>query len=268
MKYASPQTIVRLGVLALGGLLAGASQALAQTALRVGYVIVTPAFGDSSRLTAFETFRFRGNTSTPQASVLDSALATNVSLFVAVDILSGRNSGLSVVNPGNASTAVDLILYRANGSVLSTQRVVIPGGRQISLFLTELFAREPELHSSFTGLLNLISSSPVGVVALRFQDEDFSPVPLVFNLPFVSTVPPRLNGAGGPGAQLLPQFATGAGWASEIVLSNTSIGPITVRVDLFDQAGGPLTTATTRGNGSSFTGITIPPNGVVVLATK
>jgi hypothetical protein len=39
-------------------------------------------------------------------------------------------------------------------------------------------------------------------------------------------------------------------------------------VDLFDQGGGPLTSATIRGNGSSFTGITIPPNGVLVLATK
>ena len=114
---------------------------------------------------------------------------------------------------------------------------------------------------------DLTAGITVGIVALRFQDQDFSTVPVIYNLPVVPMVPPHLNGAGGPGAMLLPQFVAGGGWRSEIVLTNTSIGPMSVRVDFFNALGGPLTAPLTTGNASTVTGITIPPNGAVVLGT-
>jgi hypothetical protein len=233
---------------------------------RTGYVIVTPTFGDTSRLVVFETFRFRSGFASNQTSVVDARLTTNASVFVTSDFASGRNLGLSIVNPGTADASLNLTLYRSGGSVVSVKQISVPGQRQISLFASELF-RELNSASSFNGLINLVSAAPVAVLALRFQNQDFSAVPLIPLLPFTSLVPPRLNGAGGPGAVMLPQIAVGGGWTTEIVLTNTSIGPVSVRVDVFSPSGGPLSVPFNIGAGSSFGGITIPPNGVVVLST-
>jgi hypothetical protein len=235
--------------------------------LQSGYVIVTPSFGDVSRLTAFETFRFKGKTTSTQASVLDSTLTTNASIFVSSDFASERYFGLALVNPADVVATVDLKLYRADGTVVTTSQVQVQPQRQISLFVTELFRSLYELQAGFSGLLNLVSSNPIGVVGLRFQGQDFSPVPVIHNLAFVPMVPPRLNGAGGPGALLLPQLVSGGEWRSEIVLTNTSLGPITVRVDFFSTFGVSMVVPLTTGAVSTLTGITIPPNGTVVLET-
>ena len=70
---------------------------------------------------------------------------------------------------------------------------------------------------------------------------------------------------GGPGAMLLPQFATGGGWSTEIVLTNTSDEDLEVTVDLFGKDGSPLT-ASLNGESASTFNVTIPPHGVVTLA--
>jgi hypothetical protein len=174
---------------------------------------------------------------------------------------------LSIANPGTAEATLNMTLSRANGSVVSVKQIAIPPQRQISLFATELFVRELNTGSPFNGLLNVVSSTPVAILALRFQDQDFSAVPLISLLPFDSLVPPRLNGAGGPGAVLLPQIAVGAGWTTEIVLTNTSIGPVSVRLDLFGPGGALLNLPLNISTGGSLSNIAIPPNGVVVLTT-
>jgi hypothetical protein len=249
-------------------ILCGVAAAHAQSGQpQTGYVIVTPIVGDPSRLTAFQTFRFTGGAAPTQASIVDSTLTTNSSVFVTSDISTGRDFGIAICNPGDIVATVNLTLYRANGSILDTDQIQIQPEQQIALYLTQLFPSVPELRAGFTGLLNLISSNAIGIVGLRFQDHDFSPVPVTHNLPLVPTVPPHLNGAGGPGAVLLPQFVMGGGWKSEVVLTNTSIGGMTVRVDFFSSMGGPLTVPLTTGAASTVTGITIPPNGVVVLGT-
>jgi hypothetical protein len=155
-----------------------------------------------------------------------------------------------------------LTLFRAGGTAADSQRLTVPAGRQITLYLTELFPNNAEIQGSFSGLLNVISSNPIGTVGLRFQTADFSTVPLIRNLPVEPTVPPQPNGAGGPGAVLFPQFATGSGWTTEIVLANTSIGPISVRVDVFDNNGTPMP-GLLSGSGQ----VTIAPSGVAVLST-
>ena len=81
-------------------------------------------------------------------------------------------------------------------------------------------------------------------------------------------VPQVSPGIGGAAAVILPQFAAGGGWASEIVITNTGAAPITVRVDLFKQDGTALTTKLNGQSGSTFTNLNIPANGVLVLAPR
>ncbi len=74
------------------------------------------------------------------------------------------------------------------------------------------------------------------------------------------------TGIGGAGAVILPQFATGGGWATEVVLVNSGVADLIVRVDLFAQTGAPLVATLNGQSNSSFVNITIPKGGVVVLA--
>ena len=67
---------------------------------------------------------------------------------------------------------------------------------------------------------------------------------------------------------MLPQFAAGGGWASEVVIANTGAAALTVRLDLFQQDGTALTTTLNGQSGSSFKNLTIPAGGVLVLAPR
>jgi hypothetical protein len=78
--------------------------------------------------------------------------------------------------------------------------------------------------------------------------------------PSVVVFPQITTGVGGPGAQLLPQFATGAGWVTQITIANTSGVTQTVRVDFFNPSGSPLPSGSTVGN------IVIAPTGVATVA--
>jgi hypothetical protein len=71
---------------------------------------------------------------------------------------------------------------------------------------------------------------------------------------------------GGPGAVILPHFVAGGGWASQIVIANTGTSSMTIRMDLFKQNGTPLTTELNDQTRSSFTGLTIPAGGILILS--
>src|SRR5205809_432722 len=81
-------------------------------------------------------------------------------------------------------------------------------------------------------------------------------------------LPTIATGVGGTGAALLPEFVTGGGWATELVLMNTGTGIITVRVDLFNSSCNPLSATLNGHNASSFTDLNIPPGGVLILAPR
>ena len=75
-------------------------------------------------------------------------------------------------------------------------------------------------------------------------------------------------GVGGAGAILLPQFAVGGGWATEIGIVNTGSTALTVRLDLFKPDGTALTATLNGTAASSFTGLTIPAAGVLTIAQR
>src|SRR5581483_7229011 len=78
-------------------------------------------------------------------------------------------------------------------------------------------------------------------------------------------LPQMMNGIGGPGALLLPQFLMGGTYASQIVIANVSNAPQNVRADIFTDAGAPLTTVLNGQSASTVTAIQVPPNSVVTL---
>ena len=105
------------------------------------------------------------------------------------------------------------------------------------------------------------------MIGLRFRGDNFSTIPTT-NLSTPVPLSEVAPGVGGASAVILPHFAAGGGWASEIVLANTSATSLVVRVDIFGRNGSPLTVTLNDQTQSSFQNLTIPAGGVVVLAPR
>jgi hypothetical protein len=212
----------------------------------------------------FETFGFGVGTAATQAGVLPGVMTTQTVLFATSDARLSRNLGLAIVNPGSTVTNVTMTLRRGGDGTTSSVKLITVGARQqVSKFISELFSDVPELPLDFDGSLAITSDTPVAIVAERFRGAVFSTIPIT-SLTGSTPVPQVAQGVGGADAVILPQFAAGGGWSSEIVISNTTAIPVTVRVDLFKQDGTPLTTSLNGQSGSSFQNLVIPAEGILI----
>jgi hypothetical protein len=240
------------------------------TSVTTGGTTVSTAMSTSG-LVVFETFglRYDGGSNTTQAGVLPPDLTTNAMLFVDSEGRLSKNLGVAIVNPNSVSVNVNLTLLNGDGTTAAMGTVTVPSHQQISRMVTQLFSSPSAVPSDFTGTLVITSvENAVSVIGLRFRGANFSTIPATNLSGSTMPLPNITANAGGPGATLLPQFAAGGGWATELVMINSSGSPMTVRVDLFKQDGTPLTTSMNGHSASSFTGIKIPAGGVVVLAPR
>ena len=242
-----------------------------------GYAVVTPVVTATSTnttgLVVFETFGLReGLSGTPQAGVLPPDLTTNAVMFVDSSGRLSKGLGVAIVNPNSSNVNVTLTLRKSDGTQVASTIIGVPALQQISKFLTQLFSSTPPtppLPSDITGSVSITSSGPsLSVIGLRFRGQNFSTIP-VTNLSGNSGPLPNIaSGVGGAGAVLLPQFATGGGWATELVLMNTSTSNLIVRVDLYKPDFTPLIAKLNGQAASSFNNLTIPPGGVLTLAPR
>jgi hypothetical protein len=239
--------------------------------IQVGYAVVTPetfSTNGTSNMVVFETFGLREGLGATQAGVLPPDLTTNALLFVDSDGQLQKNLGVAIVNPNGSNENVTLTLRGSDGKTLGTTAISVPSHQQVSKFVTELFASKSSVPNDVTGTLSVTSTNPVSVIGLRFRGANFSTLPIT-NLSNPGTVPSFKEGVGGPGAVLLPQFAAGGGWATELVIVNDGTASMTVEVDLFKQDGTALSTSlNNKAAASSYPSITIPPGGVYVLAPR
>jgi len=249
-----------VGVLAAVAL--GAGGAVAQDQPQVGYVILTVDGPDVCDVKAFETFGLQRGSETTQAGVFPSEMTTSALFYVSTNATLSRDLGLAIVNPGNAVANVVLTLQNDAGRVIGTRSLTLQARQQTSQFISQLFSSRPEI-ADFNGTVVIESNTPVAMVGLRFRGQNFSTIPLI-NLGAAAAVPQREPGIGGPSAAILPQFAVGAGWASQIVLLNHDYNKAhTVRMDFFRQDGTPLTVTLNGETGSSFRSLSVGALGAL-----
>jgi hypothetical protein len=240
--------------------------------IQSGYAVITPASGAGTNMVAFETFGLHGRGSdggTLQAGVLPAGLTTNAVLFVETSGRLSKNLGVAIVNPNNSDLSVSMTLRKDDGTQIASGTLNVPARRQVSKFVTELFPAQTPIPKELVGTLSLTSTGttllPFGAIGLRFRGANFSTIPVTSLSTPTSGLPVIVTNVGGEGAILLPQFATGGGWATEIVVANNGTSSITVRVDLFNPDGSPLTATLNGQTGSSFTNLVVPAHGVLAL---
>ncbi len=233
--------------------------------IKQGYVIITPTSTATTGLAAFETFGEARGLDTEQAGVLPSPMMTSSALFVAASGRLSRNLGVAIANPDSRTAKITLTLNDDTGKTIANSEFDLAPHNQAARFVTQLFANNAAVPRDLVGTLFINSNIPVAVVGLRFRGLNFSAEPAT-NLAAAWAVPPVGGGVGGPASVILAHFAAGGGWASEIVMANTSTFDLTVRVDLFAPDGSPLITTLNNQTGSTFLNIHIPPGGVATLA--
>jgi hypothetical protein len=248
-------------------------QGTSQT-IQVGYAVITPSVPSTPGLVATETLVQMRGPETLQVTVFPPNLATNVLLPVQVSTTLGRNLGVAIANPNNIAANIIFTIRRSDGTQFSVTTVSILARQQIAKLITELFPPPPvggfttqtPIPSEFTGTLVITSSSPVSILGLNFRGPNYSTVLATDLSPAINLMPIIVPSVGGAGALLFPQFVVGGGWSTEIAITNTNSALITVRLDIFTQSGAPLTVTLNGQTVSSFTNLTIPPNGILIMA--
>src|SRR5262249_4391218 len=134
-----------------------------------------------------------------------------------------------LANPGDASNQLTLTLQDQNGNAAgSPVTLTLAPRQQTAKFISDLFPAGV-IGAQFTGSVRLQSATPFAALGLRFSGIQFS------TLPIVLTATPSAANAG-----VLPQFAIGADWATQIALVNSSGSTISGSINFFDPSGNPL----------------------------
>jgi hypothetical protein len=241
-----------------------------------GYAVVTPATPSLTGLRVSETFGWESGSGTLQSGMAAPPLGTSVTMFVNISERLGRDVGIAIANPNASLANVNLLLQKDDGTTLGTKSFTLNGRRQLSEFLTELFpvftpgggfgGPGGEI-TEYAGSLTITSDQPLSIVGVRFRNGNFSILPATSS--GAPPNPPTLSlGVGGAGSSILPQFAVGAGWETQVIVLNTSGTSATVRLDLFAQDGTPFTVRLNGQQASSFTNLTIPAGGVLILSPR
>ncbi len=225
----------------------GQSWTLSSTSdsISIGHVEVQPD-GATSTLSGLAVFGFRVN------GVLVSEAgvpASNPVSFgrIYMDVNGPVNTGVAFANPTDQDAIVSFYFTDTTGANFGQRTFKLYANNQVSAFLNE----EPFFGtSSMRGTFTFSSTVPVGVIALRgFTNErgEF----------LVTTLPVSSSNASSSSAIVLPQFADGGGWTTQVVLTNPFDFTITQMVQFF----GPGV------NGETATPLSIQVNGVSGLTT-
>lgn len=264
-------------VIVFGAILFCATALFSQSAtdkVLVGYAVVTPSTPITTGLVAFETINQTRSGDTLQVGVFASDLTLNGLLPVDISKKSSKTLGVAIANPNPGAANLTLTLRKTDGTQLTSTTINVPARQQISKIVTELFptpspggfSAQTTIPDEFAGTLIINSTSPVSIVGLKFRGLNYSTIPLMDLTPANNPVPAIIQGVGGIGAILFPQFVTGGVWGTEITLTNTTASNLTVRVDIFDQTGAPLPVKLNNQTLSSFTNLSVPANGLLTLA--
>jgi hypothetical protein len=149
-------------------------------------------------------------------------------------------TGLAIANPGDTAASISFFYTDSEGKTSGQGSIVIPAGVQIARFLDEAPFNSS---SPARATLTFDSSAPVYVTALRGVTNERSE--------FIVSTLPVIDAAATPGTVILPHFADGGGWTTQVILVNPSGQTMQGTIDLLDE-GAPASSPYSIAAGSYF----------------
>jgi hypothetical protein len=191
---------------------------------RAGLSKVTAAAADQMTL-GYATIDQKTGSGTSGMAVFeykkDGIVVSETSVSAAPPVRAGRifaeiqgevNTGVAIVNPASEPAVVSFYVTDSAGRQVKSGTVNIGPAQQIARFLDEA---PLDIPCPFVGTFTFSSTVSVGVIALRGHLNERSEF-LMTTLP----VAPVASTATGP--LIIPHFATGGGWNTQIVLINST----------------------------------------------
>jgi len=206
--------------------------------------------GGNPSLSGIAVFEFTQNgIIVSETGVPASAPVTSGRIYVNVN--GPVNTGIAFANPNQTGAVISFYFTDLNGNTVNQGSFTLNGYSQIAAFMNQApFNASGSMEGTFT----FTSSGPVGAIALRGlinQRGEF----IMSTLP-VSPLPAT------PVSEpvVLPQFADGGGWTTQIILTNLYDTPVSGQLQFFGPGStsqpGPVLTMTVNGvtaNSFSYT---------------
>jgi len=204
--------------------------------LAIGYARVQ-AEGNSTAPSGIAIYGFRSN----------GVLVSETSVPAVVPIRSGRiyaetaptvRTGLAIANPNSQSVSISFYFTDASGQNFGIGTMTLDAHQQTAAFLDEqpfylssLFQRPASDGRTFT----FSASQPVAAIALRGFVNERSEF-------LMTTLPIADLSRATPDTVVVPHFAEGGGWATQLALVNPSDQNMAGTIQFFDQSGNSLQT--------------------------
>jgi hypothetical protein len=225
----------------------------ASVSLQVGYASIQ---SDTTMPAGLVMFGFRRN------NILISETAVPVSAplksgRIPAEISGEANTGLAIVNPNDSAATVSFFFTDSEGNDLGAGITTIVANHQLAKFLNE-----PPYNRAapFLGTFSFTSNVPVGVIALRgFTNErdEF----LTSTLPVIDT-----DATPGSGPQVVPHYADGGGWTTQILLVNPTSTAVTGNLQFVNPDGTPAS-VTVAGVSSASVPYSVSPRSSEKIST-
>jgi hypothetical protein len=202
------------------------------TSTQVGWVRVTPNTGTNAPVGA-GIFSY-----SPQGILLtESGVPSAVPVTKAriyVDKSNGHDTGIALVNPGNAGSGFTLSAFQSDGvtGAGTGPTVNVAGLGHKAAFAGELI---PGLPAGFKGVAEITSPSPFVALTLRSLTNSRGDV-LLTTFPVADTSP---GAAPAPSPIIFPHIADGAGFTTQFIFISAS-GPASVNVNFDGEDGSPM----------------------------
>ena len=217
--------------------------------LAVGYALVSPDPASPSP-SGTAIFQFiRNNTIVTEAGVAATSPTTNARIFV--DNIN-TYTGVALANSSDQPASVRFLLLDRFGNLISFASRTLPPRGHIAIFAHQLF---PDLPSTFSGLIEIDSPTPVAPITLKLT--------INARLDQILTTLPVADLTNPPSATSLvfPQIASGQGFSTRLILINSSKSTSTPGRLLFLQSNGHPMTLPMAGSTASDFPYLIPPAG-------
>jgi hypothetical protein len=209
-------------------------------ATTTGYARIQPNTG-SATPSGTAIFGFRQN----------NVLVSETGVPASVPVTSGRiyaevggavDTGIAIANTNSSTATLNFFFTDATGRDLGSGTTTIPANGQVAKFLDQA---PYNLAAPFQGTFSFTSSMPVAVIALRGLTNERGEF-LMSTLPVIDTTSPN------SGVQVLPDYADGGGWTTQILLVNPTSGSLTGNVQFLGSDGTPANVTIDGQTGNSF----------------
>jgi len=233
--------------------------------LSAGHARIETTSGTTPSGVAIYGYR-SGGVLVSEAGVPDSPLITSGRIYVEVSANEEVNTGLAIANPNNQTATVTYTFVNTAGATVKSDSRVIGPNTQVAGYVNQA---PYSVGNGFQGTLSFTSTVPVGVIALRsFLNERSDP--LFTTLPVID-----LSKGASMGTQVIPQFAVGDGWGTQIILVNPTDTAQTGNIQFLGPGspsapGTPAAAATVNINGtaSSSAPYTVAPRSAQKLVAS